>query len=242
MVNNPEFAYSQETEKTQTAAKIIQVNRSEGQQHRRVVSYLIVPIILWAISFLSLAILRSMGRWDLSGFVALTTFLLVPSVMERSNDVLGLKMKWKESLFVFLVGTSLLFITYCLVLIATRVDVKIPGISPARLTSETVKWFVIFLFGVAFPEEFFFRGFVQGRMNLLFGRRFELLGTRFGWGLFVSSLLFMLIHLPQGMSAIRFLTFFPGLLFGFMRERYDSIFPSVIAHALSNTLVILIVE
>lgn len=206
-------------------------------------SYVVIPLIIWLISIISLFFLRIFGRWDLSGVVALVFFLLIPSIIERSNDVLGLKFKLKDNIFIFFASFIIFFAVYLLFFILG--DIKIPyviNISPKFPDLDTIKWFLIFLFGVAIPEEIFFRGFIQGRMNLFFGKNFVLLGTRFGWGLLISSILFMLIHLPQDITIIRFLTFFPGLIFGFVRERYGSIFPAVIFHAMSNTFMILIVD
>ncbi len=80
-----------------------------------------------------------------------------------------------------------------------------------------------------------------GRFNEFFKRRFSLFKIRFGYGLFLSSAFFMLIHLVQEISIIRILTFFPGILFGMLREKYGSIFPSTIFHATSNFFAILIV-
>lgn len=203
---------------------------------------LVVPLTLWFFSFLSLCIVKAIGRWDLSGILALIFFLFIPSVLEKSNEVVGFKFRLKENLIVFLIGFLIFSLAYLILFLVGRIEV--PGIItvfPKTPDIETLKWFFIFLVGVALPEEFFFRGFIQGRLNLVFEKKFKIFRVRFGYGLLISSILFMLIHIPQDISVVRFLTFFPGLLFGFLREKYGSIFPSVIIHAMSNTFAILVV-
>lgn len=204
---------------------------------------LLIPLSIWFLSLISLFILRLLGRWDLSGMVAFVFFLIVPALLEKSNKSLGLSFVWKDNILVFIVGTLFFAILYLLISLMGGIQIPyIIDLQPRIPDLTTLKWFAIFVFGVAFPEELFFRGFIQERLNIFFGKKFNLLGINFGWGLFLTSLLFMLIHLPQGFNTVRFLTFFPGLIFGLIREKYGSIFPAVIIHALSNTFMILVVD
>lgn len=48
---------------------------------------------------------------------------------------------------------------------------------------------------VGFFEELLFRGFFQGEFNRVFGRPFTFGSTRFGLGLYVTALLFGIVHL-----------------------------------------------
>jgi membrane protease YdiL (CAAX protease family) len=97
-------------------------------------------------------------------------------------------------------------------------------------------WLVIDqLIGVALPEEFFFRGYLQSQFNRSFGRPFVLLGCRWGIGLPLAALLFALCHVPLG-GIGQLSVFFPGLLYGWLRERTDSVVVSTVYHAASNIL------
>jgi uncharacterized protein len=87
---------------------------------------------------------------------------------------------------------------------------------------------------VALPEEVFFRGSLQGRLDEVSPRRFRLLGAEIGPGLFLAAALFALAHYLLIPWPARLLVFFPGLLFGLLRARSGSVFGPVIAHALSN--------
>lgn len=92
------------------------------------------------------------------------------------------------------------------------------------------------LLGIALPEEVFFRGWMQGRLNRLFPGRVRLLGARVGFGMFAAAAVFAAFHLLATPVASRLLVFFPGLLFGLFRERTGSIAVPVAAHALANFL------
>ena len=90
------------------------------------------------------------------------------------------------------------------------------------------------LLGVALPEEVFFRGWMQGRLDRLFGLRFRALSARVGPGLFIAAAAFAVAHLLVGPRPSRLLVFFPGLLFGYYRERSGSVAVPAAAHALGN--------
>ena len=92
------------------------------------------------------------------------------------------------------------------------------------------------LLGVALPEEVFFRGWLQGRLNLIFSSRVPILGARVGPGLFIAAGLFAAFHLLVLPAPSRLLVFFPGLLFGLFRERTNSVAVPVLTHALANVL------
>ena len=87
---------------------------------------------------------------------------------------------------------------------------------------------------VALPEEMFYRGFLQtGFRRADPGRRWSVLGADLGSGFVRTQLLFALGHLVT-LQPWRVATFFPGLLFGWVRERTGSLAAPVVVHALSN--------
>jgi hypothetical protein len=106
--------------------------------------------------------------------------------------------------------------------------------------SRDLWWLVIFLaiqLGlVALPEEHFFRGYLQGRLDHRWGTPWRLLGTPVGWGLPVASLAFALLHPILIPGVDRLLVFFPSLLFGWLRARQGALGAAVIAHAGANLM------
>lgn len=74
-------------------------------------------------------------------------------------------------------------------------------------------------------EETFFRGWLQ----TLFRRRFSAIPS-----IVVVNIIFAPIHLIAHPNPMSLLTFFPGLVMGGLREKYDNIFPAIIFHFLGN--------
>ncbi len=93
------------------------------------------------------------------------------------------------------------------------------------------------LFFVAIPEEFFYRGYFQTRLNEVFPRRFLLFGVPVGWGLVLASLFFAFGHSLVVFRWWHFATFFPGLLFGLLRERTGQPIAGALLHAWANVTV-----
>lgn len=87
---------------------------------------------------------------------------------------------------------------------------------------------------VALPEEFFYRGYVMGRLDDIFPRRFKLLGARVGLSLPLQAVLFALGHFLVDLNPARLAVFFPALAFGWLRARRRSIVVPVLFHAASN--------
>lgn len=103
-----------------------------------------------------------------------------------------------------------------------------------RLPDRPVLLALVQLLVVALPEEMLYRGFIQtGWARTAPGRGVTVLGARLGAGFVRTQLLFALGHLvvPQPW---RLGTFFPGLLFGWLRERTGGLAAPVVLHALSN--------
>ncbi len=87
---------------------------------------------------------------------------------------------------------------------------------------------------VALPEELCFRGCLLGLLERRFPPKRRILGGGVGVALVLSAAAFALVHLPKAGDPRALATFFPGLLFGWMRSATGSIAGSVAAHAASN--------
>jgi membrane protease YdiL (CAAX protease family) len=85
--------------------------------------------------------------------------------------------------------------------------------------------FIFQILSVAFPEEFFFRGFLQDSI----GKSFQ--------AVFLASLLFSLAHLPKAIFTGEWsslLSFFPSLIMGWLYMKTNNILPGVLFHFLAN--------
>jgi membrane protease YdiL (CAAX protease family) len=90
---------------------------------------------------------------------------------------------------------------------------------------------------VALPEELFFRGFLLHLLEKRFPPRRRVLGGGIGLALVLSAAAFALIHLPKDGDPRALATFFPALVFGWMRSATGSILASTVTHGASNILI-----
>jgi membrane protease YdiL (CAAX protease family) len=102
---------------------------------------------------------------------------------------------------------------------------------PARFATSAVDQVLL----IALPEEFFFRGYFQTQLDRTYGRPHEFLGVKWGVGLPVAAALFAACHVVYG-GPVRLIVFFPGLLYGWLRARTDTILVPTFYHAGSNLL------
>lgn len=89
---------------------------------------------------------------------------------------------------------------------------------------------------VALPEEAFYRGYLQTRLDRVWSTRWQLLGAPVGPGLVVTSAIFAIGHLATEAQPARLAVFFPSLLFGWLRARSGGIGAGLVVHAASNLL------
>ena len=94
------------------------------------------------------------------------------------------------------------------------------------------------LFFIALPEEFFYRGYLQTRLNEIFPRKWLIFGVPMGWGAVCASVLFAFGHTLVEVQWWHFATFFPGLVFAWMRERSGGVVAGAGFHAFCNVAVI----
>ena len=91
------------------------------------------------------------------------------------------------------------------------------------------------IFIVGLGEELLFRGYIQSSFNRYFGQSFSIGDVKFGWGLFLSALLFglmrALVVLPPLWPWALF-TLVLGLNLGYIREKDGSILSAALLHAM----------
>ncbi|MEE2757205.1 MAG: MrtP family glutamic-type intramembrane protease [Myxococcota bacterium] len=91
---------------------------------------------------------------------------------------------------------------------------------------------------VALPEEVFYRGYLQTRLDQLFPKQTKVMGVDVSvMSLFLTSLIFAVGHYVTVPSPHRLAVFFPSLLFGWMRKASGGILAPLIFHALCNLAV-----
>lgn len=101
---------------------------------------------------------------------------------------------------------------------------------------------LFYVFFLGFGEELLFRGYIQSRLNMAFGRPFAFYGVPWGWGALIASALFALMHaFNLGSLALgdwhptpwwALWTFPGGLVLAFVREKTGSIVAPTLLHGL----------
>lgn len=209
-------------------------------------------LLLWACSFLAILIAHLTVPW-LAKPVATVAFLYLPlwAMRRRGEDYqdYGVTLRvWREDLR--LVGAVCLLVLPLFTLAfwgATQLRPGLPGwmqllLAPlsgqgrvfhARLPDDFSLWVVDQLFVVALPEEFFFRGYLQARLSLVWPGGARILGATVGPAFLLTAVLFALGHLAV-FHAWRLAVFFPALLFGYLRARTGTVLGSTLLHAIFN--------
>ena len=96
---------------------------------------------------------------------------------------------------------------------------------PHRRPFDIVLKLMISGFAAAVAEEIFFRGWMQPALRRRYSAAVSIVAV---------NLVFAPLHLIAAPYLISLLTFFPGLIMGWLRERYGNILPSMIFHFLGN--------
>jgi membrane protease YdiL (CAAX protease family) len=92
---------------------------------------------------------------------------------------------------------------------------------------------------VGWAEEFFYRGYMQTRLNTIYRPdRFRLFGASFGWSLPITCVLFTVGHSLVTWQWWQPFILFPALVFGWLRARTGSIWAGALFHAWSNSVMI----
>jgi membrane protease YdiL (CAAX protease family) len=109
-------------------------------------------------------------------------------------------------------------------------EILLPAWRSFGISEPAQMWVAILYvtpFTAALPEEFFFRGYIQGTLNQRLGRP---------WAVLMVAGAFSLAHLDQGLPAV-FLAVLPAALaLGLLYERTGTILAPLLAHATINAL------
>ncbi len=103
----------------------------------------------------------------------------------------------------------------------------------------TVIWQFIFS---GFGEEFFFRGYIQTRLNVAFGKPYRFKNISFGPAIFITAFIFAITHVLNTFSIFTWegtpswwwglFTFIGGIIFGLLREQTNNIYACGLAHGM----------
>lgn len=131
-------------------------------------------------------------------------------------------------------------------IVGTFVLIAFLNLTQKAATTSAILGFIHYLFFLGPGEEILFRGYIQSRLNEVWGRPFRFFGVHWGWGLIITSLLFGCMHFINIGSLIigdwqlqwwwGFWTFFAGWVHGFLREKTGSVVAPAILHGLPQAI------
>lgn len=185
----------------------------------------IEALVLLAITLPLAVALRYPTLWFVVPFAVIT-------MTGRRYDVYGLTVRGPGTAAFHLVTATLIFGGYALlhyafarVVLGLRFDLTLPDDFADVVITQ--------LLVIGLSEEFFFRGYLQTHLNCRFGRPWQFLGARFGWGLPLAAVLFGVCHLVTGdITRLRVIVF--GLFAGWLRERTETIAVPAAYHGVAN--------
>jgi membrane protease YdiL (CAAX protease family) len=110
------------------------------------------------------------------------------------------------------------------------------GHHPLDFETELLAQFLI----IALPEEAFYRGYLQSKLDEAWEPRWQVLGAKLGPGCLATAAIFALGHLATVPVPTRLAVFFPALAFGWLRARTGGIGASTAFHAGCNVYSLLL--
>lgn len=205
--------------------------------------YFIQAWIVWAITILvaSLAFHLRYISWIGNNLMLITSALLVYGpvwVLYRSKESFDFFERNFSALFYSL---KILLFT-CLVifppiLLANHFFQKFAFQAHYFPSNKNASLWTVFFFHtlvVAFPEEFFFRGYLLKRFQGYFNDQKKFLGAQVGKAFFLTAFVFAFSHSFITLRWWHFSIFFPALVFGWLREKTNGLIAPILFHALCN--------
>ena len=105
---------------------------------------------------------------------------------------------------------------------------------PSHKNASLWMVFLINTLIIAFPEEFFFRGYLLKRFQGYFQDQKIFLGVKMGKAFFLTAFVFAMSHSLITLRWWHFSIFFPALVFGWLREKTNGMLAPILFHSLSN--------
>lgn len=210
---------------------------------------IIAFIICFALTIVCVAV-QGLGSpiTDIAWLCAMFSLFLVPilevrKIHPRDEVDAGITISWSSR--DFLTGLTIIAILLIPVALGNHVlrtaildmHFQFSWSNYSRLETPLYQEILFQILGVALPEEFFYRGYLQTAFLNHFKSKQKLSKWAPLLAITLASALFALAHLPSG-NITRLLTFFPGLLFGLLRYRTGGLLAAILCHAACNLMMI----
>ena len=164
-------------------------------------------------------------------------FLYIPMITNENFRKIGLSFKnWKKSTVDFFVVSVIIFPLFAIGFYFFQKYFLHQFFSPG-LREHKLLFIVSQYIYVAFPEEVFYRGYIQGVLREVNNKLyFSIFGCPLTFPVLITSFLFALGHFVIDFNPARFSVFFPALVFGCLKERRNDLTGSILFHGTSNII------
>ena len=190
---------------------------SEEEINRNYWGLLILPVILRMINLsLPFPIINSKLQLFITyGIITYSSFLMAKYMGIEMPYLKGTK--WYQYVIAFFMGLGLGSLEYYILGFVPIITI---------LTEFDMIYLIFTIFIIGFGEEIVYRGLVQTSQEIIFGEKAAL---------FLTSVLFGIMHLIWRNPLEFFFTTFAGFIFGYQFYKTKSIWPPTIAHIMNNT-------
>lgn len=190
---------------------------------------------VWLIRFLRSS-LNNRGAWLAVPFVLLSAAAVPTLLRKRSLGVIGLRVERLGLILRVLCGTCLVVfpILFCGVFLLKYYKVQLP-LCPVVPEGRWFSWLIYQFLYVAVAEETFFRGYLQSNiLRLLTIAVAKNLASLELTSIIISAAVFAISHSVLLGNAMPIITFFPGLIFGWVFVKTRSLLAPILFHGLAN--------
>lgn len=117
-------------------------------------------------------------------------------------------------------------------LMFTFAGTQVSGIYNNKIQADYLVISLLLLFWIGPAEEIFWRGFVQSNLNKKYGDI---------KGLLIASLIYALVHIWSFNFMLIMAALLCGLFWGYIYNRYKSVIPVIISHALWDFVIFIVI-
>jgi membrane protease YdiL (CAAX protease family) len=169
--------------------------------------------------------------------VVLVSAAIIPTILRKKDlSQIGFQIGQPKEMLLTLLSTCLVVFSalFCGILLLKYCKVPLP-LRPIIPEKGWPLWILYQFAYVAVPEELFFRGYLQSNVTYLLskvsGKKLEFLNYS---GIIICAMVFAAFHVVLQGKIISVLTFFPGLIMGWLFYRTKSLFAPILFHGLAN--------
>lgn len=216
----------------------------------KIVANILIKSVIITILAVLVILISDIVAVEIIGFPQLTSLLqvvicigMILFIVRGKLPYYGLKKSHSVS---YLIMFLLVLIIHALIRLSILIFGLTEGAHP--LLDNDLSFIIIQgLILAPITEELIFRGLVQSYLSPFKQTGFRIIKIFFSYPVLFAALLFSLSHLPMVLRSTGIIAGLPiligslfyGILFGFIREKYDSLIPAVIAHFIANLLALL---